>query len=310
MRVLFVDDESAVLDGLRRALRPLRTEWDMSFHTSAREVLDLLTESGGGLVVSDWRMPGMDGMELCRQLRKLEARDPECRYYIILLTGVQEVEAAVAALDEGADEFIRKPFDWRDLAARIRVGVRILAAEEELRNANRKLAELAATDALTALLNRRKANETLEAEMSRVERGQQSLAAFLLDIDHFKKCNDDYGHAAGDTVLRVTSERLKSACRPYDSLARWGGEEFLALCPSVEPEDLRGIADRLRQSVCDNVVVLAEGQRVEVTISVGAAHVMAGSEVSGEALVQRADEALYAAKGAGRNCVRIWGASE
>lgn len=310
MRILFVDDEPAVLDGLRRNLRRHRTEWEMSFHGSALDLMEQLTDSRGAVVVTDWQMPEVDGIELCSRLRKRESDDSSCRFYIILLTGVQDVEAAVTALEGGADEFIRKPFDSRELLARMRVGKRILAAEETLRETNRKLAELASTDVLTGLLNRRKVDEVLSAEISRVARSHQSLGVLLFDIDHFKLVNDRYGHAAGDEILRITSARLKSMIRPSGSLARWGGEEFLLLCPKVEPENLEILADRLRRSVCDNLVVLGQSQQIEVAVSIGAAHLRAGSLDSGESLIQRADEGLYAAKDAGRNCVRIWKSSK
>ncbi len=307
MRVVFVDDEQHVIDGLRRSLRSHGSEFRISYYSNAADALEFVSDISPEpvVVVTDWRMPGFSGMDLCRCLRGLEAQGSERRFYVILLTGVREVDAAVEALDEGADEFVRKPCDAREIAARVRVGLRVLAAESELREANQKLAALACVDELTELLNRRKMNDVLANEFSRVERGAQSLGLMLLDVDNFKRCNDEYGHAAGDAVLRSVAARLRAESRTYDSVARWGGEEFLMLCPNVQLENVVCIAERLRMAISDERVSLPSGHIAEITISIGAAFVEAGSRETVEAALERADEQLYEAKNAGRDCVRI-----
>ena len=224
----------------------------------------------------------------------------------MILTGVAQREAVVHALDEGADDFLAKPFDIRELRARIRVGVRLLRAESEALRANRELERLASTDPLTDLANRRRALEKLSSELARVQRGLQWLAVFMLDIDHFKRFNDAYGHAAGDAVLQTAARRFRRCCRPYDLVARWGGEEMLVICPSADLKCAGTIAERLRRSLADSPFRLPGGVTARVSVSVGGALAAPGEGIGAGDLVAHADEALYAAKGAGRDRVRIY----
>jgi len=180
----------------------------------------------------------------------------------------------------------------------------MIALERRMRLAQTELQQLASTDALTGLLNRRAGGERIRQEAHRVERGLQGLSILLADVDHFKGINDRYGHGVGDQVLACVAQRLEGACRPYDSVVRWGGEEFLILCPGAHPDRAEAIAGRF---------LLAVGPQLEippylslpVTISVGAVGIVSGTASDPSSWVAAADTALYEAKAAGRNCFRV-----
>ncbi|MCG8588671.1 MAG: diguanylate cyclase [Proteobacteria bacterium] len=292
-QIRFVDDDPNVLDAVRRHLRKSRSEWEVGFHDSAQACLDALATPAASVIVTDWMMPGMDGMRLCRELRQREADDAG-PYYVIVLTGKDDVDSLVEALDSGADDFLTKPFDRRELMARIRCGLRVLEAESALRIANRRLESMATTDGVTGLANRRLAEATLGRELERVARGLGSLTLMMLDVDHFKQVNDQHGHAAGDAVLRRVARKLESCCRSYDLAARWGGDEFILICPHVTEREAAIIAERVRAAIGDDPSLPA-------TVSIGVAWAESGHTPSAEALLADADAMLYAAKSGGRN---------
>ncbi len=303
-RVHFVDDDESVLAGLRRNLRSSRDQFDAHFHADAESCLSAMEDQVGGLVVTDWMMPGMDGLGLCRELRRREAEGMGA-YYVIVLTGKGQVESLVEALDSGADDYLTKPFDRRELLARIRCGYRVLEAEAELRRANRRLEALATTDMLTGLANRRHAEEILSSELDRVGRDLEHLGVLLMDIDHFKQVNDRFGHAAGDDVLREVARRLDGCCRSYDLAARWGGEEFLLICPHSAESEIRVVAERIRGAIAAEAFELADGMQLPVTISAGAAWTESGVPSGLAELVEAADRMLYLAKEGGRDRVCV-----
>ncbi|MBW2455836.1 MAG: diguanylate cyclase [Deltaproteobacteria bacterium] len=247
------------------------------------------------LVILDWMMPGMDGLEVCRKLR---AMDTDCPPYVIMLTALADKERLVTALNAGADDYMVKPFEIAELQARIAVGARIV-------NLQQRLAREATTDELTGLHNRRAGLEALRREVARSSREGQRLGVGILDVDHFKQVNDTYGHPAGDDVLRELAARLSATLRPYDHLSRHGGEEFLV----VVPNGGRGPApwERLRAAVAGSPFPTRAGQ-LDVTISLG--HSSGDGRSDPEELIAAADRALYRAKEAGRNRVEHQAASE
>lgn len=307
--VIFVDDDRQLLDSLRDRLLRMRTGWDMHFHDNARDAMAELKNTGskGAILVTDWMMPGTDGLTLCKRFTTAshDKQSDIPHYYVILMTGRQGIENIEEALDSGADDFIAKPFDTRELVARIRVGIRTCHLENDLQAANMHLAKQAITDPLTGLLNRRRALEILGTELDRSMRGTQSMAVAMADIDHFKNVNDTLGHEAGDRVLKVIAQRLQAVARRYDAVVRWGGEEFLLICPHAGQDEIRSIAERMRASISASPIETQSGNApLSITISIGTAVVAPGVKVAADAIVASADRALYAAKHAGRNSVQ------
>jgi two-component system cell cycle response regulator len=251
------------------------------------------------LVVLDWEMPGMDGIDVCRKVRAAESGHPR---YIILLTGRSETADLVAGLEAGANDYVGKPFEPAELRARVDVGRRFVELYDQLLTSQRALEYQARTDSLTQIMNRGAIMARLHEEVARTKREGATLALGVLDIDHFKQVNDTYGHAAGDQVLREVVRRLAVAFRPYDGLGRIGGEEFLVLIPGAAPEDARTVLERARQVVCATAIDYAD-RRIDVTVSLGGTTTH-GDEPEDEVLI-RADDALYRAKELGRNRVEM-----
>ena len=253
------------------------------------------------MVVLDWIMPGMDGLELCHRIRQ-EGNSPY--RYILLLTAKDRTDDVVAGLDAGADDYLTKPFDFEELSARMRAGKRILNLQNDLLEAHSSLQFESAHDPLTGLWNRRAILQLLQKELERRSRTGAPLSVMMADIDHFKEINDTHGHLAGDAVLQETARRLAGAVRSYDSVGRYGGEEFLILIPGCTPFDLAVSAERIRHSVSNEPVHYVSGE-VPVTLSLGFASVASISQrnVNSESLIRAADTALYLAKANGRNRV-------
>ncbi len=257
----------------------------------------LQTPGMPSLIVLDWMMPGMDGLDICRRIRKRGTQPPE---YVILLTSMDRKQDIVAGLESGANDYITKPFDNDELRARLQVGQRVLELQTELVAAKKAFEFQATHDALTGLLNRRAILERLEREMSRCRRQESELSIMLLDIDHFKDVNDNYGHAVGDEVLREFSQRLRTVLRDYDSIGRYGGEEFLIVLPDICAIRNEETFERIRYSIGSEAFRTTAGA-LSVTTSAGATCSDGKSTVDG--LIHEADSALYRAKNAGRNRV-------
>ena len=253
------------------------------------------------LAVLDWMMPGMEGIEVCRELRK-DAREPYT--YVILLTARGAMEDVVAGMEAGADDYLTKPFDAHELRVRLRAGQRIVELQEELIAARESLRVLAMHDALTGLLNRRAILERLDQELARARREAAPLGVVIADLDHFKRINDSYGHPAGDAVLQETAKRLVGSLRSYDALGRYGGEEFLLVLPGADRALVEQLAERVRGGVAARPILVAELE-LPLTLSLGAASTGPPVHLDSGRLIAAADEALYEAKQAGRNCSRV-----
>lgn len=242
------------------------------------------------LLISDWIMPDMDGLELCKRIRA----EPSLQYtYIILLTSMDGKGSYLEGMDAGADDFITKPFDEEQLAARLRVAERIIALHQ-------KLHIQATHDHLTGAWNRAAIMNYLRGEVERARRQSSHVGVIIADLDHFKRINDTYGHPAGDAVLQEAARRMQLALRPYDRLGRYGGEEFLIIASDCDLSQTMALAERIR-SFMSAEPVKDQFSEIFVTVSLGIA---IGSGQAGEeagALVAIADEALYRAKKAGRN---------
>ncbi|MCD4804091.1 MAG: diguanylate cyclase [Desulfobacterales bacterium] len=260
------------------------------------------------IALLDWMMPEMDGLELCRRIRKASVTH---YVYILFLTSKRGIEDIVKGLETGGDDYMTKPFARKELVSRIRVASRISVLERKLNDANSKLHILAITDPLTGLLNRRELLKRLQDEIYRVSRDKKFYSLIMLDIDHFKRVNDTLGHTAGDMVLIEIADRLKAALRPYDVIGRYGGEEFLIGVPGAKNESRKKIAERIRASISNKPFKIGDN-KLDITISLGlTSAVPAGnkkdmSHILG-AMIEKADSALYRAKNAGRNMVIAYG---
>jgi diguanylate cyclase (GGDEF)-like protein len=312
LRILAVDDEPISLRLLTSVLE--REGHRVSSARNGREALAIALEQAPQMVITDWLMPEMDGLELCKRLRSTEAgRD----LYILVLTAYTDEERVVEALEAGADDYVFKPFTKKLLLARINPGMRVIQLQEKLlgevrakQEANfrleiekRRFLRASMTDALTELPNRRYAMKRLEKEWANSLRTSLPLSLILLDIDDFKKVNDGFGHDVGDDVLRSTARAINRVLRRSDTCARLGGEEFLVICAGTPLEGARLLAERIRTAVETNVVS-SHGFQRSVTASLGVSSRTAGS-TSIDALLKAADEAVYVAKREGRNRVAV-----
>lgn len=254
---------------------------------------------GPRLALIDWMMPALDGVQVCSRLR---ASSREEYTYVILLTSKSRPEDLAVGLDAGADDYVVKPFDATELRARLKVGERVLGFSDALLRANSQLKTMAVTDALTGLLNHGASLIRLEEEHARQDRTGLPLSVLMADIDHFKAVNDTYGHEAGDRVLAAVAQAFRGACRPYDVVGRYGGEEFVVLLPATDAPGALVAAERIRSGVARSLVSY-NGHELRVTVSLGAASLKSGRVCEAEDLLRAADHALYKAKAAGRNRV-------
>ncbi|HJV36247.1 diguanylate cyclase [Geomonas sp.] len=251
------------------------------------------------LALLDWKMPGMAGVEVCRRIR---AQRSEPYIYMILLTAHHRDEDIVAGLEAGADDYITKPFQKNELRVRLRAGQRIIKMHDELAAARQFYQEKASRDALTGLSNREEVLDCLQRELARCQRDGQCVSVIMADLDHFKKINDTYGHLAGDVVLRMTAQRMRSMVRPHDGIGRYGGEEFLLFLPGCSLRYAGDFANRLRIGISCEGMETPEGV-IPVTVSLGVTATDSLHNWDEVALIKAADAALYRAKQKGRNRV-------
>jgi len=248
------------------------------------------------LALLDWVMPKVDGLEVCRRIR---SRPSEPYTYVVLLTARDNKTDIVDGLDAGADDYLVKPCNPLELKVRLRAGRRVVELQEELVAAREKLRYEAMHDGLTALLNRRAVLDQLDRELTRAGRSGHPLAVMMGDLDHFKAVNDTFGHAAGDAVLQEAARRIKSCVRPYDSIGRVGGEEFLCVLPECTTGVGYTVAQRIGAALAQTPIQTPNGP-VPITVSLGVASTEQTGEMTADGLVRAADAALYRAKAAGR----------
>jgi two-component system, cell cycle response regulator len=293
MKILIVEDEPVS----RRLLEATLRRWNYEVVTTidGREAWEVLQQpEAPSLVISDWMMPDMDGLELCNKIRE----SGKLGYtYLIMLTARGRKEDVIEGLEAGADDYLTKPFDHEELRCRVKIGERII-------NLERRILQLANTDSLTGVLNRRAFMERIEIEVERAIREDSPLSLIMTDLDHFKNVNDQHGHQAGDLVLQEFAEQLCALSRQYDFVGRYGGEEFAICFPGADEINVSFIAERIRNQV-EDLRILAAGSSccIQITASFGAAALQRHCHESLTSLIARADAALYNAKRSGRNCV-------
>jgi two-component system cell cycle response regulator len=303
LKILVVDDDEAVVDVLAKAI--------VSFGHLCRTAADglqawqLHQAERADVIVSDWDMPGIDGIELCRRTRV--AAD-EAYTYFILMTAFADKAHFVRGMQAGADDYQTKPIDLDELQARLVSAERVISVYRRLSNKNRSLRHdsqaairLARTDPLTGVANRLHLREALEALLARSQGDDLRCSIALCDIDHFKAYNDHFGHVAGDAVLRNVAQTIQGELRRGDALYRYGGEEFLIAFPEQSVSDASRAAERARRAV-ESLGIRTVGRRGIVTISIGVAQ-PTPDDASIDSWIERADAALYRAKHEGRNRV-------
>jgi len=249
----------------------------------------------------DWMMPEIDGTGVCREVRR---RRDHGYVYMVLLTSKESKEDIVTGLRSGADDYLTKPFNAEELKARLRTGRRILDLEDRLVEAREQMRFKATHDHLTSLWNRGVILDLLHRELTRSARDKSSIALLLCDIDHFKTVNDTHGHVIGDEVLQEIAHRFLSSVRSYDCVGRYGGEEFLIVLIGCEPSFAMMRAEEIRKAMAAHPIQTSNGP-VKVTISSGLLLSRDWGPRPIEELLSEVDAALYAAKSAGRNCIKL-----
>jgi len=250
------------------------------------------------LVLLDWVLPDLDGIELCQRIRQAGSSGPYV--YVILLTSKEGHQNMLDAMQAGADDYLMKPFDELELKARLLVGKRILDLQEELVSARESMRRAATHDSLTGLMNRGEIVAMLLRELERARREHKPVSVILGDVDNFKEVNDTLGHLFGDEALREVGRRLRAQLRVYDGVGRYGGEEFLLILPNCDLPNALVRADGLREIIA-SAPVGCSGEERRITMSMGVAVSDCDGKNEVEMLLNRADAGLYAAKESGRN---------
>ncbi len=295
-RVLIAEDDPVS----RRMLQAFLQKWGFEV-VAAADGLDALrilqSENSPALAILDWMMPGMDGPQVCETVRAQPSRP---YVYVLLLTARSQKDDLLHGLESGADDYLTKPFNAAELRARLQVGQRILELQTGLIAAREELLFRATHDELTGLVNRRVAIEAIAREHSRHIREGASFSIIMLDLDHFKNINDTYGHLSGDAVLKEVAHRAAGCLRPYDTVGRYGGEEFVVVLPSCDRSVAAVVADRILQALSSRPIE-TDSSSLTLTASCGVAVSNSHHPVDPQTLLHLADEALYRAKAAGRN---------
>lgn len=303
MRVLVADDDPVSRTMVQVAVSQLGHECITA--GDGKEAWHLFGRAGADLVVTDWMMPSMDGLELSRRIRD---HDGEGYTYIILVTTLDQRDSVRAGIGAGADDYLVKPLDPFDLETRLIVAQRVTSLHAELSAYRARLARLAGTDPLTQLRNRLSLDEDLAEVHSRSRRFGRRYALAMFDVDFFKSFNDTYGHQAGDAVLRKVGDTLSTETRSEDGLYRYGGEEFLLILPEEELPSALAIAERARAAVERlRIPHLGSVPAGMVTVSAGVAGFDPAADATHDHVLAETDTALYRAKTAGRNRVATTG---
>ena len=307
LRILLVEDDRSMRLLYKSLLE--KSGHHVTTANNGRDALEIVKANPPQLIISDWVMPEMDGIEFCKTLRK----NPEWnKIYVFIVTSQEGTEKLIEAFEAGVDDYLPKPINPKVLAARLRAAQRIVQMQEameedrlqlrqfanELALSNQRLQDMALTDVLTGLPNRRQGIERFEQEWAIATRSSRPFCCMMVDIYRFKSINDTYGHQLGDEALKSVAASLRQAARKQDVVCRLGGEEFLVICSSTDEQAGFQYAERLRKHVASHPLPI-DNSTLPITVSIGISSNLKQENV--EAMLHLADERLYAAKAAGRN---------
>ena len=296
MKILVADDDAVSRLLMQRTL--LQKGYEVTTASDGLEAADLLIrDEGPRLVLLDWNMPELNGLDVCKAIR---SGSRSAYVFIILLTSRDSKEDLIAGLEAGADDYLTKPCHPEELGARLRTGQRILQLEDILVGARNDMHFHATHDSLTQILNRRAILDTFSRKLAQSQSGIGEFGLMLCDIDHFKCINDSHGHPVGDEVLREIARRIRENVRD-ELVGRYGGEEFLILLDGCSHKHLQLVADRICHTI-RSLPVLTSAGLLPITVSAGAVHIASGIRLpAAGTLIQEVDELLYRAKREGRD---------
>jgi diguanylate cyclase (GGDEF)-like protein len=296
-QILIVDDEALNLDMLGRRL--VTRGYNVATASSAAQALEMMRNRPPSLVLLDVNMPGMSGLQM---LDVLKGDEDLKGVPVILVSALSDTENIVRGLQRGASDYVTKPINLPVLLARLETQLKMASLVNQLESQKEILARLASCDDLTGVLNRRSLFETLEVDLNRSTRYRHQLSVLMMDLDHFKRVNDEHGHAAGDEVLRQFAERISHSLRNTDALFRYGGEEFCVVLPETNGRHALHVAENIRHLIESRPFEL-DTTALHCTVSIGLATFTPPEPINATQLLERADEALYDAKNGGRNRV-------
>lgn len=299
-RILVIEDSSIDLTNLQAALKS--DEHKVELANSVEAALPQIATGTFDLIVVSLHLRNDDVLRFCSQIRSNVSEAIRAVPILLLAEDDDDVPQIAKALDLGVSDYLTKPIDRQELLARVRTQIRRRRYQERLRTNYEKSIALASTDALTGVYNRRYLDAHMDQLLARAHEEKKRLSIAFCDIDHFKKLNDTYGHAAGDAALIEFTKRLQRNLRSFDLVARMGGEEFLVVMPDTPPERAQRISERLRARIQETPFDLGGGTEVPVTISVGVATSTDFDDLATD-MIKRADDAMYEAKRTGRNKV-------
>ena len=305
-RILFVEDDKLQAKLTKDYLE--KNGYEIIHVENGTSAIKVAKTERVDIIILDLVLPDMDGNEVSRWLKM----DEDTKAIpIIMLTAKGSTIDKVTGLKAGADDYLAKPYNEIELNARIYASLRTKALQDELKKKNRELEEvltqlktLSITDPLTEIFNRRHFWSILEKEFARYVRFKTPIACLMIDADHFKNINDEYGHHVGDIVLKEIAKIIKNCLRKVDTAARWGGEEFIVLLPETDKEHALNAASRILSEISDHTFT---GIQRKITVSIGIASLPGPAIDTPERLIEVSDDALYAAKANGRNRVEIAG---
>lgn len=299
--VLIIDDSDSVRERIISTLESFKLFSRYYEAADGLEGFKKLLSSPVDIILCDLEMPRIDGFKF---LSMLKSRPDLQDVPVLILTGMNDRELKLKGLGQGASDYITKPFDPEELVARVKVHLKLKNLQDDLKRSNELLLELSNTDHLTGLFNRRYMMDALEKEVQRSVRKGGKLSLIMLDIDHFKKVNDTYGHLQGDVVLKNVAVLLQKELRSYDCAARYGGEEFISILPDSTLKEAVFVADRVRLSL-QGFRFSGDLSALNLTASLGVACFPASGITTVDGFIKLADDALYRAKNNGRNRVEF-----
>jgi diguanylate cyclase (GGDEF)-like protein len=304
MKILIAEDDLISSKILQKNLE--NWDYEVVLARSGAAAWKALQDEELRLAILDWMMPGMDGIEVCRKIR----RRKRYKYtYIILLSAKDRKQDIIAGLSSGADDYMAKPVNFLELRARLKTGKRVIDLEDKLLAIQNQLKDIASRDSLTKIWNRAEITKFLSEELQRGEREKKPAGVVLLDIDHFKKINDVYGHTVGDQALLQVVYRLKRKIRTSDKIGRYGGDEIIVILPNCGQAQIERVAERLRLAV-GRRSIKTDLDTVPVTVSAGCATSELPGTGGADKLIKAADGVLLRAKRQGRNCVVVAGQAQ